>query len=205
MIVSNNRKVCYPSILHCVLVKNTILLCLSLIILFPVMHANALPGNAELVLENIQIEPPYPQKGELIRIVGDVYNAGIVETDSLASIVTVAYFIDDELLHIDELGNVKPGIGEKIKISSDLIWNAEIGDHVIKVVLDYHDTLKNEYDSLDNNTVEQSITVELLNSTKISLSASPFYVIQGKDTSMKIIAHLVDSNSNQLLDNKKLS
>jgi len=168
------------------------------------MYANALPGNAELVLENIQIEPPYPKKGESIRIIGDVYNAGIVETDSLASIVTVAYFIDDKLLHIDELGNVKPGIREKIKISSDLIWNAEIGDHVIKVVIDYHDTLNNEYDSLDHNIVEKSITVKLLNSTKISLSASPFYVTQGKDTSLKIIAHVMDSDSNELLDNKKI-
>ena len=36
-----------------------------------------------------------------------------MDTDSLASIVTVAYFIDDELLHIDELGNVEPGISKK--------------------------------------------------------------------------------------------
>ncbi len=51
---------------------------------------------------------PKSKKGELIRVTGDVYNAGLVETNSLASIVTVAYFIDDELFHIDELGNIKP-------------------------------------------------------------------------------------------------
>jgi len=100
------------------MMKNIVLLHLSLILLSPFIHANAAPGNAELVLENIQIEPPYPKKGELTRITGDVYNAGLVETDSLASIITAAYFVDGKLLFIGEIGNVKPGIENKIKISS---------------------------------------------------------------------------------------
>jgi len=186
------------------MMKNIILLCLSLIILFPFIHVNAIPGNAELVLDNIQIEPPYPKKGELIRITGDVYNAGIVETNSLASIVTVAYFIDDKLLHLDELGNVKPGIKEKIKISSDLIWNAEIGDHVIKVIIDYHDTLNDEYDLIADNVAEKSISIEPLDPTKIYLNASPFYVTTDKDTLLKITTRVMDSASNKFLDNKKI-
>ncbi|WP_316504918.1 hypothetical protein [Nitrosopumilus sp.] len=39
---------------------------LSLVLLFPLMYANASPGNAELVIENIEMDPAYPQIGELI-------------------------------------------------------------------------------------------------------------------------------------------
>ena len=38
--------------------------------------------------------------------------------------------------------------------------NAEIGDHTIKVIIDYHDTLNNEYDLFDDNIIEKSITIE---------------------------------------------
>jgi len=182
----DNRKVCYPSILHCVLMKNIFLLCFSLTILFPIVYANALPGNAELVLENIQIEPSNPKKGELIIITGDVYNAGIMETDSLASIITAAYFVDDELLFIDEIGNVKPGIGNKIKISSDPIWNAEVGNHDVKIIIDYHDTLNDKYDSFDDNVAEKTFSISSLTSTKLSLTASSPYVIQGRDTLLNV-------------------
>jgi len=141
------------------MIKNIVMLCLFLIILFPSVYVNASPGNAELVLENIQIEPPYPKKGELTRITGEIYNAGIIETKSLASIITAAYFVDEKLLFIGEIGNVKPGIENKIKISSDPIWNAETGNHVIKIILDYHDTLNDQQDSFDNNIVEKTFSI----------------------------------------------
>jgi len=132
-IFSQKRKVCYPSIPHSMMIKNIAIFYLSLILLFPFVSANALPGNAELVLENIQIEPPYLKKGELTMITADVYNAGLVETDSFASIITAAYFVDGKLLFVGEIGNVKPGIGNKIKISSDLIWNAETGEKLFEL------------------------------------------------------------------------
>ena len=200
----DNRKVCYPSILHCVLMKNIFLLCFSLILLFPIVYANALPGNAELVLENIQIEPSNPKKGELIMITGDVYNAGIMETDSLASIITAAYFVDDELLFIDEIGNVKPGIGNKIKISSDPIWNAEVGNHDVKIIIDYHDTLNDKYDSFDDNIAEKTFSISSLSSTKLLLTASSPYVIQGRDTLLNVSVSLEDSDSNKPLDGKNI-
>ena len=168
------------------------------------MHANALPGNAELVLENIQIEPPYPKKGELTVITGDVYNAGIMETNSLASIITAAYFVDDRLLFIDEIGNVKPGIGNKIKISSDPIWNAEVGNHNVKIIIDYHNTLNDKYDSFDDNIAEKTFSISSLSSSKILLTASPPYVIQGKDTLLNISVSLNDSDSNEPLDGKNI-
>ena len=168
------------------------------------MYANALPGNAELVLENIQIEPPYPKKGELTVITGDVHNAGIMETDSLVSIITAAYFVDDKLLFIDEIGNIKPGIGNKIKISSDPVWNAEVGNHDVKIIINYHNSLNDQYDSFDDNIAEKTFFISSLNSTKILLTASSPYVIQGKDTLLNISVSLEDSDSNTPLDGKNI-
>ncbi|MDH3313451.1 MAG: hypothetical protein OEM28_09955 [Nitrosopumilus sp.] len=167
------------------------------------MHANALPGNAELVLEDIQIEPPYPKKGELVKITGDVYNAGLVDTDSLASIITAAFFVDEKLFHINEIGNIKPGIKNKIKISSDLIWNAEPGSHKIKIILDYHDTLNDKYDSPTDNIKEKTLFIELLKSAKFLFDISPQYFIQGTRTP-KVTISLLDSDSNETLSNKKI-
>ena len=185
------------------MIKNIFIVYLSLILLFPFMHATALPGNAELVLEDIQIEPSYPKKGELVKITGDVYNAGLVDTDSLASIITAAFFVDEKLVYINEIDNIKPGIKNKIKISSDLIWNAEPGSHKIKIILDYHDTLNDQYDSPIDNVVEKTLFIELLKSTKILFDISPQYFIQGTRIP-KITISLLDSDSNEPLSNKKI-
>ena len=175
-----------------------------LIILFPFVYVNASPGNAELVLENIQIEPPYPKKGELTRITGEIYNAGTMETKSLASIITAAYFVDEKLLFIGEIDNVKPGIKNKIKISSEPIWNAEAGNHVIKIILDYHDTLNDQQDSFDNNIVEKTFSISPRHLTKMLLNASTSYVIQNNDTVLNIVVSLEESDSNKKLDNKTI-
>ncbi|NNL58887.1 MAG: carboxypeptidase regulatory-like domain-containing protein [Nitrosopumilus sp.] len=186
------------------MIKNIVILYLFLIILFPFMYVNALPENAELVLENIQIEPPYPKKGELTRITGEIYNAGTTETKSLASIITVAYFVDEKLLFIGEIDNVKPGIENKIKISSDPIWNAETGNHVIKIILDYHDTLNDQQDSFDNNLVEKTFSILSRHSTKMLLNSSPSYVIQNNNTLLNIVVSLEESDSNMKLDKKQI-
>ena len=59
-------------------------LVLSLILLFPVLYANASPIAAELVIENIQTDPPYPQIDELASITTDVCSARVLETSSLS-------------------------------------------------------------------------------------------------------------------------
>ena len=83
--------------------KNIIILGLSLILLFPYIHAHALPGDAELVIGNLETFPPYPQEGEPVRFTAEVHNAGITSTNSIASIITAGYFVDDELLQVKEM------------------------------------------------------------------------------------------------------
>ncbi len=184
-------------------IKNIVIMCLFVILLVPLGSSFAAPRNAELVLENIQIEPPYPKKGDLITITGDVYNSGIVDTNSLASIITAAYFVDGKLLYVDEIGNVKPGIENKIKISSIPIWNAEIGNHTIKVILDYHDTLNDKYDLSEDNIVEKTFSIKP--DLKILLNAFPPYLIKGEDTMLTITGFLKDPDSGLPLNNKKIT
>jgi len=169
---------------------------------FPV-YAHALPGDAELVLENISIEPPYPKKEELVTITGNVYNAGLKNTKSFTSFITIAYFVDGKLLHINAIDNVEPGISNKIKISSSPIWKAEMGNHKIKIIVDYHNTLKDQYDSPSNNALEKTFFITPSKQTQILLDASPQYFIQGKEIP-KILVSLIDFDSNEPLSNKKI-
>jgi len=184
--------------------ENIIILSLIVIILIPFAYANASPAEAELILENIKIEPLHPKIGESVTITGEVYNAGKISTNSLASIITTAYFVDGKLLHIDDLGNVEPGIRNKIKISSGPIWKAEAGKHTIKIVIDYRNTLKDQYDFPDDNVLEKTFVVGSYNPTKITLNAYPQYGIQGTEKVINFTAILIDANSNNPLNEKEI-
>ena len=186
------------------LMKKFTMLFLSLILFLPFIPVNAVIEDTELVIENIQIEPVYPDMGQLATITADVYNAGILETNSLSSIVTVAYFVDEDLLYIDEIGNVKPGLSNKIKISSIPIWNVEPGNHTVKIILDYHDTLNDQNDSPDNNTIEKIFFIDSRDFAKLSLNVSPQYIIPNENILLEITTSIEDVNSGIPLDNKEI-
>ncbi|MDH3833736.1 MAG: hypothetical protein OES34_06180 [Nitrosopumilus sp.] len=182
---------------------NLVVLCLMVLVLVPTAYVYAAPRDAELVLENIIIEPTNPKKGEFVTITGFVYNAGLKHTNSFTSIITIAYFVDGKLLDITEIDGVKPGLSNKIEISSSPIWKPETRSYEIKVIVDYHDTIQDQYDSPDDNSIEKTFFIESLKPTKILLDASPQYFIQGTETT-KITASLLDSDSNDPLNNQKI-
>ena len=184
--------------------ENKVILILIAIILIPCSYANALTGDVELTLENIQIDPLNPKIGEHVTITGEAYNAGNTNTGSVASIITMAFFVDEELVGIKDIGDVKMGIQNKIEIASESIWKFGAGEHTIKVVIDYHNTLDNRLDSPDNNIMEKTFMINPLNSTKILLTTHPEYGIQGKESTVNSTALLIDSNSNNSLINKKI-
>ena len=186
------------------MLKLFIFLGLFLILLSNTTTVDAIPGNAELVLENIQIEPAYPQIGELTAITADVYNAGLVNTDSLSSIVTAAFFVDDKLLYVDEIGNVEFGLSNKLKISSIPIWFAEPGDHTVKIILDYHNTLDDQYDSPLDNTLEKLFSILPRTSPDLYLHASPPYIVPGEHNPLEITASVKDPISDNPLGNKQI-
>ncbi len=175
---------------------------IACILLFPI-YSYAAPREADLVLENIQIEPSYPKKGELVTITGEVYNAGLKNTDSFASIITVAYFVDGELLHINAIDNVEPGLSNKIKISSPPIWKSEIGSHNVKVIIDYHNSIQDQYDYSNDNSLERTFFIEPSKNAQILLYATPQYFIQGQEMP-DITISLLDSNSKEPLNNKEI-
>ncbi|MDH3677973.1 MAG: hypothetical protein OEQ12_06705 [Nitrosopumilus sp.] len=183
--------------------KNIFVLYLMMVLLIPLVHAHALPGDVELVLDDIGIVPTSPEKGDLVSITADVYNAGLKNTNSLTSIITAAYFVDGNLLHVDEIGNIEPGLSNKIKIISSPIWRSEMGNHEIKVIVDYHNTLNDQYDSPLDNSMSKILFIEPLKNTQILLEAFPHYLLQDEKTS-KITVSLFDPASNEFLNNQKI-
>ena len=183
--------------------KIFIILCLATIILFPLTHAHASPRDAELVLENVRIEQFHSKTGDFITINADVYNAGLKNTNLFASIITVAYFIDEKLIHVGDIGDVAPGIQNKIKITSSPILKSELEHNEIKIILDYHNTLGDQYDSPIDNVLKKSFLIDSLLSTTLSIDLFPAYVVQG-DLMPKIVISLTDSNTNMPLIDKKI-
>ncbi len=185
------------------ILKNVLVLCMMISLLIPVTHVSALSGDAELVLEDVGISPSYPKQGDLVSITADIYNAGFVNTDSVASIVTIAYFVDGNLLHVDEIGDVTPGISNKIRIHSPPVWKYDVGDHEIRVVVDYHNTLGDEYDSPLNNSADKILSITNPRNTHILLEAFPQYFLPWEKTS-KITVSLFDSDIGEFLNDRKI-
>ena len=184
--------------------KSIIIVFLIGFVFTPISYVDALPKDAELVLQNITIVPLYPEKGDPFEIIADVYNAGLKNTSSLASIITAAFFVDGKLVDISEIENIEPGIENKIKIMSSSILDYSPGEHKIKVVLDYHNSLNDQYDSPVDNILEKTFFVDSLKSTSLSLDVLNAYVLQ--DEQMPVITvFLTDYNTGVPLANKKIT
>ena len=183
--------------------KIFVISCFILFFSFSLLPAYAFPLDAELVLENMGIEPFSGKTGNLVTINADVYNAGLKNTGSFSSIITVAYFIDGKLFYVGDIGNVAPGVSNKINIMSPPIQKTELENHEIKIILDYHNTLSDQYDSPVDNVLKKSFAINPLSPTTLSLDILPSYVVQG-DVMPKIIISLIDSNTNLPLADKKI-
>ena len=167
------------------------------------MYVHATTGDAELVLEDVGIDLTNPTDGDMVSITADVYNVGSKNTDLFASMVTAAYFVDGNLLHVGEVGNVEPGASNKITITSPPVWKYESGNHEIKVIIDYHDTLNDQYDSPFDNSMNKILSVTPTKNAQISLDVSPQYSFSDQKT-YKINLSLFDSVSHESLSGKKI-
>ena len=116
-------------------------------------------GNADVLLSEIYIEPADPQPGDHVSIQSVVYNAGIDSTKSVTDVVTVGYFVNGDLVKIAELPDIKPGVKNGILLSSGPIFTASDGNHVITVILNYHDTLSHLTDNSANNIVQRIFSI----------------------------------------------
>lgn len=169
---------------------------------FPLVDTYA-AGDADLILENVSLNPLFPKDGQLVAITAEVHNSGIKSTDSFNSIITVGYFIDDELIHIGTLENVLPGIQNKFQISSPPLWPSESGMHNVKVILDYHNTILDELDSPENNLISKTIDVFPPVTTEILVHTSSQYFIQGQHAP-QITLILINSDTKEPLPNQEI-
>lgn len=194
---------------ECKMVRHSVLkfviLCCTVLLMSSLLPANAIEtGQAEIVLTDIWLEPEHPQAGDKVTIFGNVYNGGTYRTEYYAQVVTVGFLIDGELRKIAELGNINPGASNNVKISSGPIWDAEWGAHNMTVIIDYHNTLPDQYDNPNNNVIKKTFQIEPVKPSQISLDILPSYVISKKDSLIAINGSLTDSNSGTLLVNKNI-
>lgn len=87
------------------------------------MSVDALPWDIDLVVTYINIDPLCPNKGDYVIITANIHNVGFRDIKSYAGIITMVYFVDGVLLHVDEIGNIEPGIANKLQTSLPPIEN----------------------------------------------------------------------------------
>jgi len=169
-------------------------------------------GNANVLLNDIYLEPHNPKPGDRVSIQSIVYNAGLESTKSVTNVVTVGYFIDGDLVKIDELPNILPGIENGVLISSGPVWTASDGAHTITVILNYHDTLSHLTDSRSNNIVQRIFSIGDPNKSVVLFEVFQKYIpetnmqqikIEGnlESVSTSFISHQIDIQIGNLHDN----
>ena len=117
-------------------------------------------NSADIVLNDIWIEPENPKNGEVISIHGSLYNAGIIPTGEISNAITIGYIVNNELVEITLLENILPGVENGIEISSGPVLEAIPGKHIITVITNYHDTLSHLRDNPENNIVQKIFKIE---------------------------------------------
>ena len=116
-------------------------------------------NSADIILNDIWIEPENAKNGEPITIHGSVYNAGIISTEKVSNAVTIGYVVNGELVEISLLENILPGIENGVEISSGPVFDAVHGTYVITVIINYHDTLSHIRDNPGNNIVQKKFQI----------------------------------------------
>ena len=184
--------------------KIKILSFLMVMILIPISYVDAQTGDLELTLENIDILPLEPKEGDLITITTEIHNTGKTNTGTIASIVTVAFFINDKLVDVKDTGDIKTGVQNKIKITSEPIRITEAGEYTVKSIVNYHNTIGEKLDLPKGNSIEKILQITPVSPTKISLTLDSKYGFQNNEKSIKITAVLTETSTKKPLTDKKI-
>ncbi len=185
---------------ECKMVKRSVLRLVIISCIVSLMYlfspSNAIEtGQAEIVITDIWLDPEHPQAGDKVTIFGNVYNGGTYRTEYYAKVVTVGFLIDGELRKIAELGNVNPGSTNNVKVSTGPLWEAEWGKHNMTVIIDYHNTLPDQYDNPNNNIIEKTFIIEPLRQSQINFDITPSYIIPNQDSFITLNGSLTESDS----------
>jgi hypothetical protein len=174
-------------------------------------------NSVDLILNDIWIEPENPSTGEAVSVHGSVYNAGVIPSGEASDAVTVGYIVNGELIEINLLENILPGIENGIVISSGPIFDAIPGNYVVTVIINYHDTLSHLRDNPNNNIVQKQfqiltdvpsfVTYDIYqkydsktNKQQITIQGKLTNVFQEKLKNQKIILSIGDSQEELTTD-----
>ncbi len=175
-------------------------------------------NSIDLILNDIWMEPQNPKDGEPISIYGSVYNAGIIASGDFSDAVTVAYFVNGELVEIGVLKNVLPGLENGLIVSSGPIFDAIPGNYVVTMIINYHDTLSHLRDNMENNIVQKKFQIisddvpslinydiyqnydKNLNTQQISLQGDLTNIFQKKTENHDLIIDVGDLRANIITD-----
>ena len=116
-------------------------------------------NSVDLTLIDIWMEPENPKENEPVSIRASVYNAGIIPSSNVSDAVTIGYFVNGDLVEIDLLKNVLPGLENGVEISSEPIFDAVPGNYIVTVIINYHDTLSHLRDNPENNIVQKKFEI----------------------------------------------
>ena len=116
-------------------------------------------NSVDLILNDIWIEPENPKAGESVSVHGSLYNAGVVSSGKVSDAVTVGYIVNGDLVKIDLLDNILPGMENGVEIASGPIFDALSESYIVTVIVNYHDTLSHLRDNPENNIVQKRFQI----------------------------------------------
>lgn len=177
-------------------------------------------NSADIVLNDIWIEPENPKNGEKVTIFGSVYNAGIIPTGDVTDAVTIGYIVNGEIVEIRLLENILPGLENGIVVSSGPIFNAQQSTYEITTIINFHDTLSHLRDNPRNNIVQKTFEIGNKLPSIVDFNTYQYYnnetneqeiVIQGEITNVldeklegqKIMINIEGIRSEEITTNDK--
>jgi hypothetical protein len=149
-------------------------------------------NSADLILNDIWIEPKNPKTGDSVSIHGSVYNAGIIPSGEVSDVVTIGYIVNGELLKLDLLENILPGIKNGVEISSGPIFDAVDGNYIVTVIVNYHDTLSHLRDNPENDIIQKHFQIGNMNPSILSSDVYQYYDTKTETQQITIQGELTD-------------
>jgi hypothetical protein len=149
-------------------------------------------NSADIVLNDIWIEPENAKDGEALSIHGSLYNAGVISTEEVSNAITIGYIVNDELVEIAMLENILPGVENGMIISSGPVLDSRQGNYVITVIINYHDTLSHLRDNPENNIVQKRFQIGTKDPSLIAYDISQQYNDRTEQQQIKIQGKLTN-------------
>ena len=155
-------------------------------------------NSVDIILNDIWIEPENPNNGDKVTIYGSVYNAGIIPTEEVSDAVTIAYIVNGEIVEINLLENILPGLENGRVVSSGPVFNAISGEYTITTIINYHDTLSHLRDNQENNIIQKIFQTGTKSPSIINFETYQYYNDETKNQEITIRGEITNINLEKL-------